>query len=156
MANQTSYIPVTNLKLAAALCSIGVKIVEPGITRTKSKGPDGKPLTTIGFFFAAVAMDGTTKTLTLIDAWNNPGQYLTAPAPLGTMPMLRASLDNREKLLDVVKKQLRNDPQECVTALNRAAAKVPAFILVPKGAAYILLSENARTEVVKRAMELAG
>lgn len=151
-----AYVPVTNLKLAAALCSIGVRIVDPGITRTREKGNDGKPVVTIGFFFDGVAMDGRTKTVELIDAWNNPGKYQGQSGSLGIMPILRASLDNRERLLDVVKRQLRNDPQECITALTSASKKAPAFILIRKGSAYILLPENAPRDVVKRAMELAG
>lgn len=154
--------PVTNIKKAAALSALGVRLVDPQISRVLSKSPAGVIAPAVGFHFALTTDDGATSTVDLIAAYDNPLQNLDKPAPIGLMPLLRAVLDNRDRLVSGLKDALARagsvwkelqDPVELQDLLSKAAADVFPMIMTKRGSGYLILPANASEKTARQAIE---
>src|SRR5882757_9124533 len=92
----TSYIPVTNLKLATMLASFGVPLVPPTVTRVRVKNKRGGFNEVVGYFFKTTSVTGLDATK-LIAAWEKPELFENSTEePFCHIPMLRAVLDNND------------------------------------------------------------
>lgn len=155
--------PITNLKKAAALASLGVPLVPPQLSRIFVK-VRGVVQPQLGFHFATTTTDGLTLTAELSRAYDYPDDYLKpgVKVPLCIMPLLRVALDNRQRLTNALKDALARagrawelqDPFECQDTLTKAMEGVFPFVMTPVGVGHMIMPMNASEKNIKEATRL--
>jgi len=146
MATTTS-VATTNLKLAAALASVGVPLVDPGISKIRGRHDGERVSTQVTFHFGTSTVDGRDETAKLIRCWNYPTDAITEREIL--MGQLRAAMDNRDKLLVAIKDPDLRDALDVENQLSTLARRITSLVMVKKGNGFILVPENAPEPFVR-------
>jgi hypothetical protein len=156
-----SYTPVTNLKLAATLSAFGVPLVPPTISRTRINTKHG-PREVIGYFFASESLSHLP-TSKIIKAWDFPELFVNEPPPFGWIPILKATMDNRDEWVAATKKLEKGfadfsvgnpSPLECEEQLRQAAKLMVPKITSKRGQAFSVLPVDAPAHIREGAAKI--